>query len=295
MYQINPIRDTAATLNCDVTQDGQYLGRLYVFPTTNPNFIAMGIEKEWFLAHAEGEFVISGYINTNGKWSLSPHQSLQLSEEYTTQSSIFDRVFSPEYIQDVVVSSNLELSLAAKDITVTNDSSNNNDGESGEGQPMKFDDRLMVDWNAIIPHLDVLRELLVREVEQEEFSDQFEEKQSNELAVETERLKVQDTLIDAVLEEYQEQETTEFVLPPFGIVTVHAQEEYFVLRSENDGQTILVASLDGEVINELSQTDAVKFEEVLKQSEVEATKWLDTNSNLIGQESKQVQDVEYGD
>lgn len=295
MYQINPIRDTAATLNCDVTQDGQYLGRLYIFPTTNSNFIAIGIEKEWFLAHVEGEFVISGYINTNGQWSLSPHQSLQLSEEYTTQSAIFDRVFSPEYIQNVLASSNLELSLAAKDIAIVNDSSNNNDGESGEGQPMKFDNKLMVDWNAMIPHLDVLRELLVCEVEREEFSAQFEEEQPNELAVETERLKVQDTLIDSVLEEYQEQETTEFMLPPFGIVTVHAEEEYFVLRSENDGQTILVASLDGEVIEELSQTDAVKFEEVLKQLEVEATKWLDTNSNLIGQESKQVQDVEYGD
>ncbi|OKH30231.1 hypothetical protein NIES2119_31350 [[Phormidium ambiguum] IAM M-71] len=291
MYQINPIRDTAATLNCDVTQDGQYLGRLYVFPTTNPNFIAMGIEKEWFLAHAEGEFVISGYVNTNGEWSLSPHQSLQLSEEYTTQSAIFDRVFSPKYIQDVLISP----SLAAKDITVANDSSNNGHGESGEGQPMKFDNKLMVDWNAIIPHLDVLRELLVRKVEQEEFFDQFEEEQPNELATETERLKVQDTLIDAVLQEYRKQETTEFVLPPFGIVTVHAEEEYFVLRSENDGQTILVASLDGEVIEELSQNDAVKFEEVLKQLEVEVTKWLDTNSNLIGRESKQVQDVEYGD
>lgn len=291
MYQINPIRDTAATLNCDVTQDGQYLGRLYVFPTTNPNFIAMGIEKEWFLAHAEGEFVISGYINTNEQWSLSPHQSLQLSEEYTTQSAIFDRVFSPKYIQDVLISP----SLAAKDITVANDSSNNGHGESGEGQPMKFDNKLMVDWNAIIPHLDVLRELLVREVEQEEFSNHFEEEQPNELATETERLKVQDTLIDAVLQEYRKQETTEFVLPPFGIVTVHAEEEYFVLRSENDGQTILVASLDGEVIEELSQNDAAKFEEVLKQSEVEVTKWLDTNSNLIDQKSKQLQDVEYGD
>ncbi|MBE9224717.1 hypothetical protein IQ264_04445 [Phormidium sp. LEGE 05292] len=291
MYQINPIRDTAATLNCDVTQDGQYLGRLYVFPTTNPNFIAMGIEKEWFLAHAEGEFVISGYINTNGQWSLSPHQSLQLSEEYTAQSAIFDRVFSPEYIQDVLVS----LSLAVKDMAVANHSSSNGNGESGEGQLMKFDNKLMADWNVMIPHLDVLRELLVHEVEQEAFFDQFEEKQPNELAAETERLKVQDTLIDAVLQEYQEQETTEFVLPPFGIVTVHAEEEYFVLRFENDGQTILVASLDGEVIEELSQNDAAKFEEVLKQSEVEITKWLDTNSNLIGQKSKQVQDVEYGD
>ena len=323
MYQLRPICDTDAALNCDVIQDRQYLGRLYVFPIANPNFIAMGIEKEWFLAHAEGEFVISGYVNTEGQWSLSPHQTLQLSEEYTTQSAIFDLVFDSEYVRDVLTFRNLEQSLAVTEVEVANDSSGNGDGDSGEGQPTRFDSQLIADWNTFIPHLDVLRELLVSKVEleeQETFSDEkLDRVQADELEVtvstipvktrfipddelaETRRFKVQNALIDAVLSEYWEREATEFALPPFGTVTVHAEEEYFVLRSDRDGQTILTATLDGEVMDELSLADAAKFDEVLHQSEVEAARWLTDgddqgiDNTLLEQESKRSKGIEHGD
>lgn len=322
MYQLSLICDTDVALNCDVAQNKQYLGRLYVFPTTNSDLIAMGVEKEWFLAHAEGEFVISGYVNTEGQWSLSPHRSLQLSDEYTTQEAIFERVFDSEYVRDVLASCNLEQSKAVTDVEVANNRSGNGDGDSGENQPTKFDSQLIVDWNGLIPQLDVLRELLVTEVEpeQEAFSDEkFEPEQPDELEAatftmsvqtqlipneefaETKRVKVQNALIETVLSEYEERKAIEFLLPPFGTVTVHAEDEYFVLCSDSDGQTILTATLDGEVMDELSLANAVKFDEVLQQSEIETARWLtdgddqNIDNTLLEQERKQSKGMEYGD
>ena len=74
-----------------------------------------------------------------------------------------------------------------------------------------------------------------------------------------------------------------------------------MLRSDRDGQTILTATLDGEVMDELSLADAGKFDEILQQSEVEAAKWLTDGDNqgidntLLEQESKRSKGIEHGD
>ena len=53
--------------NYDVISERSRLGRLYLLPCTEPNLIAVGIEKQWFITHAEGDFVVSGYVNEAGE------------------------------------------------------------------------------------------------------------------------------------------------------------------------------------------------------------------------------------
>ncbi len=83
--------------NYDVTSGDVYLGRLYVLPTTEPELISAGIDKQWFITHEKGDFVVSGYINENGEWSLSAHQSLEPVLSYSSQSAVFSLVFSESY------------------------------------------------------------------------------------------------------------------------------------------------------------------------------------------------------
>jgi hypothetical protein len=83
--------------NYDMTSGDVYLGRLYVLPTTEPELISAGIDKQWFITHERGDFVVSGYINKNGEWSLSAHQSLEPALSYSSQSAVFSLVFSESY------------------------------------------------------------------------------------------------------------------------------------------------------------------------------------------------------
>lgn len=83
--------------NYDITFGDVRLGRLYVLPTTEPELISAGIDKQWFITHEKGDFVVSGYINENEEWSLSAHQSLEPVLSYSSQSAVFSLVFSESY------------------------------------------------------------------------------------------------------------------------------------------------------------------------------------------------------
>ena len=87
--------------NYDVTTGESRLGRLYVLPCTEQTLIASGIEKQWFITHAEGNFVVSGYLNKAGEWSLSDQQSLEPASNYSNQSDILSTVFSDSYVHQV--------------------------------------------------------------------------------------------------------------------------------------------------------------------------------------------------
>ncbi len=95
-------------------------------------------------------------------------------------------------------------------------------------------------------------------------------------------IEVQDPLIDILIEEYQQRDTKEFVIPPLGLVTVHVEEEYFVLRSARDGHTVIAATFEREVLEELDESDAVEFEEVLKSSQIELSRFESLPSEVLG-------------
>lgn len=87
--------------NYDVISESSRMGRLYLLPCTEPNLIAVGIEKQWFITHAKGDFVVSGYVNEAGEWSLSNHQSLEPTPNYGSQADVFEAVFSDSYVDRV--------------------------------------------------------------------------------------------------------------------------------------------------------------------------------------------------
>jgi hypothetical protein len=329
-YQLTLIANTETALNCDVTCDEQYLGRLYVFPTTDSALHALGIEKEWFLAHESGEFVVSGHINTVGEWCVSSHRSLEPNLKFTSQAEVFDKIFSSDYEREVLafremlshessssilhqdlnndmLSHEPNSSILSQDLTlnlnslVSGSASGNEDEEEDDSKPIVEPILVTINNELNIPNLEVLKELLlhssVEELEElsEDLARQSDELQEvSEVALipdvvmeeehllvdekvdqkfsKLEVLEVQDTLIDRVLEEYQKQETREFAIPPFGLVTVHVEEEYFVLHSAHDGHTMMAATLQGEVLEELDESDAAVFEEVLKQLSL-ALRW----------------------
>ncbi len=53
-------------------------------------------------------------------------------------------------------------------------------------------------------------------------------------------------LTQRVMDEYERQKSKEFVFVPFGTVTVHAEESYFILRDSSDEHTIFTATFDAE-------------------------------------------------
>lgn len=347
-YQLTPITNTEAALNCDVTCDEQYLGRLYVFPTNDPALNDLGIEKEWFLTHESGNFVVSGHVNAVGEWCVSPHQSLKPSLEFTSKAEVFDRVFSLDYEREVLaIREMLSKEMLAQEtlsqeilfnepvssishldsVNVVSGSDSGGEDEDEDGsKPVVETILVAIDDELSIPNLEMLKELLKRSSEEEleeiteavarqsdelkevnteaievlvQQSDKLEEtievnaeaivvplvsdvvqgqeglrvdEQVNQKFWGLEIVEVQDAVIDRVVEEYQERETTEFAIPPFGLVTVHVEEEYFVLRSALDGHTVIAATLEGEVLEELDEPDAAEFEEVLKRSQIEVSR-----------------------
>jgi hypothetical protein len=76
-------------------------------------------------------------------------------------------------------------------------------------------------------------------------------------------------LTERVMDEYERQNTNEFVFVPFGTVTIHPEENYFVLRDSSDEHTIFIATFDADVIQGLNDSDALKIEMILSQLDTE--------------------------
>ncbi|MEM7557172.1 MAG: hypothetical protein AAF378_24410, partial [Cyanobacteria bacterium P01_A01_bin.84] len=97
-YDLQILYETDEAFNCDVitADEEKYMGRLYILTTDDNTLKNLGIKEEWYLAHEEADVLVSGHINSEGKWSLSTWRNLEPSFEYTTRNKIFDQVFSPE-------------------------------------------------------------------------------------------------------------------------------------------------------------------------------------------------------
>ncbi|BAY91304.1 MULTISPECIES: hypothetical protein [unclassified Tolypothrix] len=91
----------------------------------------------------------------------------------------------------------------------------------------------------------------------------------------SELLAIQNFLIDTILENCAEKDTNEFVLLLFGIVTVNFAEYYFILRSSEDKHTILSATLEADIIDELKEADAVNFSQILQIQNIKASTYIE--------------------
>ena len=315
-YQFKSLYSTDSALNYDVTtsDDNQYMGRLYILTAENPVLQNLGIEKEWFLAHESGEFMICGHINNVGEWSLSSYRSLEPSLEYTTRSSIFDQVFSHEYIQEVLHGKKvIESSQFIDDSKRLND---NNDGSDDTKETVNSSS--LTQLHISVPNLEMLGEIILRSSPDELLTLQSEEADTYELnqlleqeapvitdivsneimstsqLEKTELLEIEQAILSKIIEEYQTHDTSEFILPPTGKVTVHVEEDYFVLSDSVDGHTILAATFDGEVMEELKQADAIEFTSLLQSHEIEVSTLLSNQSHSQTEKTNLQKGIDYG-
>lgn len=269
--------DTAA--NYDVSCSDQYLGRLYLLPADDPRLTSRGIEKKWFLTHQKGDFLVSGYINSSGEWSLSRPMSVEPSFDYATQFEVFNKIFSPDYIQEVQALReshlvDLPINGLVHDV-LRNDNSGN--GDSGEGKlrnEVQQVDRTALGLN--IHNLEFLRELAMREQLEEEVSQPAEldkealakntdlGKDNNSTLLvpiddESRRARIESDLVNLIIENHKRHQLPSFVVEPEGMVTVDPNQDSFVLHSLVDGHVVLAATLAGEILEQLKPNDARLF------------------------------------
>ncbi|BDA74098.1 hypothetical protein CAL7716_082640 [Calothrix sp. PCC 7716] len=293
-YDFHTLYSTDTAFNCDVTSEGkhEYMGRLYILAAEEPTLLNLGIEKEWFLDHSQGQFLVCGHINTNGQWSLSSYKSLEPSLRYTSQSQIFDRVFSIEYVTEVLQMRN-EIATELQEPILLNSGASDSD-ESSDVTETKSSNSLLNNEITNIANLDILKDLLLHmsPVELQEFEEansqlnttkaftieeavtitmpQESVSQVESIPTKLEKaevLEIQDALIEKVIENYQKENTSELILPHECTIILHAEEDYFVLLSSGDGHTIVSATMDGEVLDELKEVDARIAAFILQQFE----------------------------
>ncbi|NJR19217.1 MAG: hypothetical protein HC785_28320 [Calothrix sp. CSU_2_0] len=292
-YQLHLLYSANDAVNYDISSSEIQgnIGRLYILNAEEPTLLKLGIEKEWFLAHQSGDFLICGHINNSGEWSLSSYRSLEPSLNYKSQKEVFDRIFSHEYVRDILERREGEVVETNIAIAINNNSSNNdNQDDNTNHSGDKSDGKILENVNISPQNLLVLENLILRSSPEEIISSQYQEEEimqnysiqtterenivvsekKSEPILETfELLEIQGLLIDRIVEECQQRSEHEFTLPPFGTITVSNHEDYFTLRSESDEHEILAATFDSEIIHELNNTDALELIEIMYKFQME--------------------------
>lgn len=314
-YQFKSLYSTDSALNYDVTtsDDNQYMGRLYILTAEDSMLQNLGIEKEWFLAHESGEFMICGHINNVGEWSLSSYRSLEPSLEYTTRSQIFDQVFSHEYIQEVLHSKKFVQSSEFIDDSKRLNDNNDDSDDNKETVNSTTSTQLSIS----VSNLEMLGDIILRssqddllseEIDTYQINQSFEQEApvmtdidivSNEIIPtpqleKTELLEIEKAIVDKIIDEYQTYDTSEFILPPNVQVTIHVESDYFVLFNSVDGHTILAATFDGEVMEVLKQADAIEFTSLLQSHEIEVSTLLSNQSQSQTENANLQKGIDYG-
>ena len=312
-YELQTLYSTNQAFNCDViTSDKEeYMGRLYVLATSDSILHNLGIKSEWFLAHGEADVLISGHINHEGKWSLSPYRNLEPSFEYITRNKLFDQVFSPEYVYELSYLREELISNISQVVNNSDDSTNNEDDEDNAID--KKNATVMGSQLSITPdNLNVLRDLIMhsfsdklatleQEVEIEMQAENLSNEQQSaenttnlteimnhfqrEAAPKLNKDEIFDAQIDLVeriMDEYEKQKKDEFIFAPLGTVTINAEDSCCSLKDSEDEHTIFTATFDADIIHGLNDTDALKIEMILHQFDREDFR---RTRNMIKQEN----------
>ncbi|MEA5574618.1 hypothetical protein, partial [Calothrix sp. UHCC 0171] len=256
-----------------------YMGRLYILVTEDSQLLNVGIKKEWFLAHALLDSLICGHINIQGEWSLSPYRSLEPSFEYCERNQIFDQVFSSEFVCEIAHLRQEEIINISEIIKSSDDSNNGQDDNTNSSSEIRTNKTI---GNITInpDNLNILNDLILRSSlnelvaeEQEDKIDELQRETASKLD-EDKLVFLQMDLIEQIEDEYKQHLKTEFIFPPFGNVKVHEEENYFVLSDSEDGHSIFIATFDDEIIQGLSEYDAIQVEVIINQLDRESDRTI---------------------
>lgn len=75
-----------------------FLGKLYLFPVTESELKAQGIEKQWFLTHQKGDRLVSGHINNKNQWSLCHPQDLTPTYDYYGANQLWELLAGDNFV-----------------------------------------------------------------------------------------------------------------------------------------------------------------------------------------------------
>ncbi len=296
-YKLNTLYSTEQAFNGDVitSDEEKYMGRLYILATSDSKLLNLGIKEEWFLAYAGADFLISGHINNEDKWSLSAYKSLEPSFVYTNQTNIFDQIFSQEYVQEIAYLREEEF-LTISHLINQSDNFNNEDKDESSINKLKINQQsgqlyitpenidvlnnliLNSDFDELYPFTQDQKDVIEMGVTQSKSENSstdlqvimnYFQRESAPKLDEDELFDAQVNLIERVKDECQKRNISEFAFVPFGNITIHESDNYFVLRDSEDEHTIFVATFESEIIQGLNDVDALKIEMILNQLEIE--------------------------
>ncbi|MEA5574805.1 hypothetical protein [Calothrix sp. UHCC 0171] len=314
-YQLKSLYSSDRAFNGDVIADDEekYMGRLYILVTEDSQLLNVGIKKEWFLAHASLDSLICGHINIDGEWSLSPYRSLEPSLTYCVASwlvvrhrnQIFDQVFSSEFVCEIAHLRQEEIINISEIIKSSDDSNNGQDDNTNSSSEIRTN-KIIGNITINPDNLNLLKDLILHSPldelvveEQEDRIDELQRETASKLD-EGKLVFLQIDLIEKIEDEYKQHLKTEFIFVPFGNVTVHEEDNYFVLSDSEDGHNIFIATFDDEIIQGLSEHDAIQVEVIINQIDREGDRTIQSiaqQEKEVDQENQTVQPqpgMEYG-
>ncbi|MGD1872963.1 MAG: hypothetical protein ACFB02_07905 [Mastigocoleus sp.] len=314
-YELQTLYKTHQAFNCDViaSDEDRNMGRLYILTTDDTNLKELGIKQEWFLAYEEIDILISGHINKDDEWSLSPFCKLEPSFEYTTCNQIFEQVFNLNFISDLTNLCNKNINSLSHNINSSNSFNDNEDDD--DSNRINKNNQIFMARDLIITteNLDVLKNIIANsnleelvDIEQEsdteilDVSHHEQQLTTDESSVndvvnyfsrksappleDDELFHIQINLTQRIMDEYFKQDKDEFVLSPLGVVTINNEEGCCSLKDLEDGHIIFTATFDSDVIHGLNNTDALKVDiilDYLDKEEVRREKYMKKEEDLI--------------
>ena len=278
-YSLNAIAlmAIADSQHFDISSESEHLGRLYVFDVTEPELLAKGIEKQWFLTHSEAGCVVSGHVDQQQQWSLSEPFSLEPTQQYVSQEHLLAKVFSDDYVesvrQDILPESTANGLLRVETGLASNGSTDPMSGETGNGQQVRASsvssatqglDSTGLSLEALPDSVPPAEDLWGAESSENGETDGSTENvgtddpspQSQVPPRETARWQLEQQLAILLLEGERQQLLDFQSIEPESLWQLEKEEDVLRLRDSSDEHLVISVSSEGEILSRLSVEDA---------------------------------------
>jgi hypothetical protein len=268
---LNAIADSQ---HFDISSESEHLGRLYVFDVTEPELLAKGISKQWFLTHGEAGCVVSGHVSQQQQWSLSEPFSLEPTQQYVSQEHLLAKVFSDDYVesvrQDILPESTANGLLRVETELASNGSTDPMSGETGNGQQVRDSsvsqglDSTGLSLEALPDSVPPAEDLCGAESSENGETDGETENvgtddpspQSQVPPRETARWQLEQQLAILLLEGEHQQLLDFQSIEPESLWQLEKEEDVLRLRDSSDEHIVMSVSSEGEILSRLSVEDA---------------------------------------
>lgn len=252
----------------DLITGDKHLGRLYVFPVEEPELLAKGITKQWFVTHQEAGAIISGHVNEANQWSVSPPLSLEPTFDYQEKNLLFESVFEPKFTQQ----------LKEQQQQIVGSSQQRGDSESGDSEGSEANQAKELDLSTILPQR--VNNVVLPPIHQDIFEEEpmpisTDEPSNNETTVvdnlkelESSRKQLEETLALLLVEANLELEKDED-LNSLWLVEQDLTSGIKYLLSREDNHVVLAVNATGEIIESLSLNDAKSASKIISENQQE--------------------------